>query len=74
MSKHSHDYNLGLYDKDGKFNEKRHEELTGKKYPYTHFDDEVDYEQHPETLIGHLLWIAPALLFVGYVVYRILTT
>lgn len=30
MSKHGHDYALGLYDKDGKWNQKRADELVSK--------------------------------------------
>ena len=70
MSKHSHDYNLGLYDKDGKFNEKRHEELTGKKYPYTHLDNEIDMHT-PDTSWHSVLVATVSIIAAGFLIYAV---
>ena len=40
---------------------------------YSNFNDEIYYEQHPESTLVQMLWITPAVLFLGYVVYKVLT-
>lgn len=39
---------------------------------YTHFNDEVEHEEAPETWFVHALWLAPLVLLVGFIIVRMI--
>jgi hypothetical protein len=41
---------------------------------HTNFTDSIDYEQHPESTLVQMLWLAPGMLLVAYIVYKFVTT
>ncbi len=76
MSKHGPDYNLGIYDKDGKYNQKRVDELVrNNKKMYTNLDNEIEkYDGTTiiDTVMTYGIAITLAFAFVFAIIFALM--